>query len=120
MAKTAPGPLLWKTRLPEKRSCVSTTNESLSVLSMLAVQALMAISALKTQFRDTLSHLRSMTRRAQLPCSYVSQQYKYVTSSSLPCVVLTRVVQGSRGSADTVRDARGFAVKFYTDEGNWD
>lgn len=27
---------------------------------------------------------------------------------------------GSRGSADTVRDVRGFAVKFYTEEGNWD
>lgn len=27
---------------------------------------------------------------------------------------------GSRGSADTVRDVRGFAVKFYTQEGNWD
>ena len=26
----------------------------------------------------------------------------------------------SAGSADTVRDVRGFAVKFYTDEGNWD
>ena len=29
-------------------------------------------------------------------------------------------VVGSRGSADTVRDIRGFAVKFYTDEGNFD
>src|SRR6201992_1042888 len=29
-------------------------------------------------------------------------------------------VGGSRGSADTVRDVRGFAVKFYTDEGNFD
>lgn len=29
-------------------------------------------------------------------------------------------VQGSKGSADTVRDVRGFATKFYTDEGNWD
>jgi catalase len=29
-------------------------------------------------------------------------------------------VAGSRGSADTVRDVRGFAVKFYTDEGNFD
>ena len=29
-------------------------------------------------------------------------------------------VLGSRGSADTVRDVRGFAVKFYTEEGNWD
>ena len=29
-------------------------------------------------------------------------------------------VLGSRGSADTVRDTRGFATKFYTDEGTWD
>ncbi|MGI8880598.1 MAG: catalase [Jatrophihabitans sp.] len=29
-------------------------------------------------------------------------------------------VAGSRGSADTVRDVRGFAVKFYTDEGIFD
>ena len=29
-------------------------------------------------------------------------------------------VNGSRGSADCVRDARGFAVKMYTSEGNWD
>ncbi|MCW2623784.1 MAG: catalase [Mycobacterium sp.] len=27
---------------------------------------------------------------------------------------------GSRGSTDTVRDTRGFAVKFYTDEGAFD
>jgi catalase len=29
-------------------------------------------------------------------------------------------VLGSRGSADTVRDTRGFATKFYTDEGTFD
>jgi len=29
-------------------------------------------------------------------------------------------VAGERGSTDTARDVRGFAVKFYTDEGNWD
>ncbi|KAJ4303551.1 hypothetical protein N0V90_002449 [Kalmusia sp. IMI 367209] len=29
-------------------------------------------------------------------------------------------VAGSRGSADTVRDVHGFAVRFYTDEGNYD
>ena len=29
-------------------------------------------------------------------------------------------VLGSRGSADTVRDVRGFATKFYTDEGVYD
>lgn len=27
---------------------------------------------------------------------------------------------GEAGSADTVRDPRGFALKFYTEEGNWD
>ena len=29
-------------------------------------------------------------------------------------------VAGERGLSDTARDVRGFAVKFYTDEGNWD
>lgn len=30
------------------------------------------------------------------------------------------VSAGESGSADTVRDPRGFAVKLYTEEGNWD
>jgi catalase len=30
------------------------------------------------------------------------------------------VVAGERGAADAERDIRGFALKFYTDEGNWD
>lgn len=29
-------------------------------------------------------------------------------------------VAGERGAADTERDVRGFAIKFYTQEGNWD
>ena len=29
-------------------------------------------------------------------------------------------VGGESGSADTVRDPRGFSLKFYTEEGNWD
>ena len=37
-----------------------------------------------------------------------------------PVYVRFSTVQGSRGSADTVRDVRGFAVKFYTEEGNFD
>jgi catalase len=37
-----------------------------------------------------------------------------------PVFVRFSTVAGSRGSADTVRDVRGFAVKFYTDEGNFD
>jgi catalase len=37
-----------------------------------------------------------------------------------PVFVRFSTVLGSRGSADTVRDTRGFATKFYTDEGTWD
>ena len=37
-----------------------------------------------------------------------------------PVFVRFSTVLGERGSADTARDVRGFAVKFYTDEGNWD
>jgi catalase len=42
------------------------------------------------------------------------------TTRTTPIFVRFSTVQGSKGSADTVRDARGFAIKFYTDEGNWD
>jgi len=41
-------------------------------------------------------------------------------SKKTPVFLRFSTVQGSRGSADTVRDVRGFAVKFYTDEGNFD
>ena len=37
-----------------------------------------------------------------------------------PVFVRFSTVAGERGSKDTARDARGFAVKFYTDDGNWD
>ena len=37
-----------------------------------------------------------------------------------PAFVRFSTVVGERGSTDTARDVRGFAVKFYTDEGNWD
>ena len=41
-------------------------------------------------------------------------------SRETPVFVRFSTVAGSRGSADTARDVRGFAVKFYTDEGVWD
>ncbi|MEO8564385.1 MAG: catalase, partial [bacterium] len=37
-----------------------------------------------------------------------------------PVFVRFSTVAGERGSVDTARDVRGFAVKFYSDEGNWD
>lgn len=42
------------------------------------------------------------------------------TSKKVPVFVRFSTVNGSRGSGDTARDARGFATKFYTDEGNYD
>jgi len=37
-----------------------------------------------------------------------------------PVFVRFSTVAGERGSFDLARDVRGFAVKFYTEEGNWD
>ncbi len=47
---------------------------------------------------------------------------KVLTEVGVRTPVFTRfsTVAGSRGSADTARDVRGFAVKLYTKEGNWD
>lgn len=42
------------------------------------------------------------------------------TSKITPAYVRFSTVGGSRGSADSVRDPRGFAARLYTDEGNWD
>lgn len=41
-------------------------------------------------------------------------------SVKTPVFVRFSTVAGSRGSADTVRDVRGFSVKFYTQQGNYD
>ncbi|WFE76559.1 catalase [Roseinatronobacter sp. S2] len=38
----------------------------------------------------------------------------------VPAFVRFSTVAGNKGSADMVRDVRGFAVKLYTEEGNWD
>jgi catalase len=37
-----------------------------------------------------------------------------------PVLVRFSTVGGEKGSADTERDPRGFAIKFYTEEGNYD
>ncbi len=47
---------------------------------------------------------------------------KVLTETGVKTPVFTRfsTVAGGAGSVDTPRDVRGFAVKFYTSEGNWD
>ncbi|HEY8940040.1 MAG TPA: catalase [Cellvibrio sp.] len=43
-----------------------------------------------------------------------------VADKRTPVFVRFSTVAGERGSTDTARDVRGFVVKFYIDDGNWD
>ena len=51
---------------------------------------------------------------------YTSAAFLQDPEIETPVFVRFSTVAGSKGSADTVRDVRGFAVKFYTPEGNYD
>ena len=51
---------------------------------------------------------------------YTRADFLQEVGSRTPVFVRFSTVVGSRGSADTVRDVRGFSVKFYTREGNYD
>ena len=51
---------------------------------------------------------------------YTKATFLQVPGSKVPVFTRFSTVAGSRGSAETVRDVRGFAVKFYTEEGNFD
>ena len=74
---------------------------------------------------ERIVHARGSAAHGVFEC-YESLQH--VTRASLfaeagkqtPVFVRFSTVLGERGSTDTARDVRGFAVKFYTDEGNWD
>ena len=66
-------------------------------------------------------------RRRTATSSATSRSTQYTRASifaeagkQTPVFVRFSTVLGERGSTDTARDVRGFAVKFYTDEGNWD
>jgi catalase len=51
---------------------------------------------------------------------YTSAKFLQTPGKRTPVFVRFSTVVGFRGSADTVRDVRGFATKFYTEEGNFD
>jgi catalase len=51
---------------------------------------------------------------------YTMAKFLQDPEKQTPVFVRFSTVVGSRGSADTVRDPRGFAVKFYTEDGNYD
>jgi hypothetical protein len=47
---------------------------------------------------------------------------KFLAKPGIKTPIFARfsTVGGEKGSSDSARDPRGFAVKFYTEEGNWD
>ena len=51
---------------------------------------------------------------------YTKAKFLQDPKKKTPVFVRFSTVTGGRGSADTVRDPRGFAVKFYTEDGNYD
>ena len=74
---------------------------------------------------ERVVHARGAGAHGEFECY---EDLSDLTSASLfaekgkktPVFVRFSTVAGSRGSADTPRDVRGFAVKFYTDSGVWD
>ena len=97
------GPRCSKTSSCAKRSPISITSAFPSASCTRAARARTAISSATTP-------LTELTR-----ASLFAEAGKRT-----PVFVRFSTVAGERGSTDTARDVRGFAVKFYTDEGNWD
>src|SRR5438552_9758216 len=51
---------------------------------------------------------------------YTTAKLFSAVGKKTPAFLRFSTVGGEKGSADTARDPRGFALKFYTEEGNWD
>ena len=74
---------------------------------------------------ERIVHARGSAAHGYFECYESLEKYTAAslfaeTGKRTPVFVRFSTVVGERGSADTVRDVRGFAVKFYTDQGNWD
>lgn len=74
---------------------------------------------------ERIVHARGSGAHGQFVLSESLSSYttaKVLTEVGKPVPVFCRfsTVAGGAGSVDTPRDVRGFAVKFYTEEGNWD
>src|SRR5687768_313170 len=74
---------------------------------------------------EQIVHARGSAAHGFFECYEPLQQYTRASlfaEAGKQTAVFVRfsTVLGERGSTDTARDVRGFAVKFYTDEGNWD
>ncbi len=74
---------------------------------------------------ERIVHARGSAAHGYFECyqpltKYTSAAPFTAAGKVTPVFVRFSTVAGERGSVDTARDARGFAVKFYTDAGNWD
>ncbi len=74
---------------------------------------------------ERIVHARGSAAHGYFECYKPLERYTRASlfaeaGKQTPVFVRFSTVLGERGSTDTARDVRGFAVKFYTDEGNWD
>ncbi len=74
---------------------------------------------------ERVVHARGSAAHGYFECTKALGRYTRATpfaevGKRTPVFVRFSTVAGERGSTDTARDVRGFAVKLYTDEGNWD
>ena len=74
---------------------------------------------------ERIVHARGSAAHGYFECTKSLERYTRASlfaeaGKQTPVFVRFSTVIGERGSTDTARDVRGFAVKFYTDEGNWD
>ena len=74
---------------------------------------------------ERIVHARGVGAHGVFKCTKDMSEYtkaSLFTEEGKETSLFTRIstVAGFRGSTDTPRDVRGFALKFYTDEGNYD
>src|SRR5687767_6006768 len=74
---------------------------------------------------ERIVHARGSAAHGYFECTKAMTEYTRASlfaeaGKQTPVFVRFSTVLGERGSTDTARDVRGFAVKFYTDQGNWD
>ncbi|HEV7509155.1 MAG TPA: catalase [Thermoanaerobaculia bacterium] len=74
---------------------------------------------------ERIVHARGSAAHGYFECyksmaKYTRASFLAAAGKRTPVFVRFSTVAGERGSVDTPRDVRGFATKFYTDEGNFD
>ena len=74
---------------------------------------------------ERIVHARGSAAHGYFELTHSLERYttaEILTKKSIKTPVFSRfsTVAGGAGSVDTPRDVRGFAVKFYTSQGNWD